>query len=179
MTDELLVAAPGMTLEAARNASSAPFDVPPDTDERSFAQPGAPHAFRLSHPDHGIDLPEGKFSVLEAHRGVIFRLRVTPHMTSLSLEDAAELARGIGAKLRDAGWQRREERPAATLRERLKDDGEDRAASFIAGEWIAEVWARRIVRAGSEMARLMGKEEDEYVVTLLVWDIRRTAETMG
>jgi len=172
----VLEAAPGMTMAEAAAASTVPFRVPADTREPCVAQPHVPHRFRLRDPARGFDAPAGLFSVLEATRGVIFRLRATPHVGYIAQDQAIALFDKLADAIESKRWLRRLRRDAASLAARLAQAGEDKAGDWLGDEWVCELWIRRAVEADSDAGRAMQLEADAYLTTLIVWDIRRAAE---
>ena len=175
----VLEAAPGMTMTEAAAASTVPFRVPADNEEPCLAQPHVPHRFRLRDPARGFDAPAGLFSVLEGTRGVIFRLRATPHVGYISQREAIALSGALADKIEGKRWLRRLRREPGDLAARLDEASEDKAGDWLGDEWVCEVWIRLAVRKDSDAGRLMQLEDDAYLTTLLIWDIRRAAERIG
>lgn len=175
----VLEAAPGMTMIEAAAASTVPFRVPASSEEPCVAQPHVPHRFRLRDPARGFDAPAGLFSVLEATRGVIFRLRATPHVGYISRQEAIALFGGLASAIEEKRWIRRLQRKPGALAERLDEAGEDKAGEWLGDEWVCEIWIRLAMKRDSDAGRLMQLEHDAYLTTLLIWDIRRAAERIG
>lgn len=175
----VLVAAPGMTMAEAHAASSAAFRVPGDAEWPCLAQPHGPHRVALKDVQRGFVLPAGRFTVLEGCRGVVFRLRVTPQLGYLGLDDVTRLADEMVETIEKASWLPRLRAPRSQLMKNLREAGGDRAGSWLADEWLAELWVRRPVEKDSGVARLLRLNEDSYLATCIVWDIRLAAAIGG
>jgi hypothetical protein len=175
----MLVAAPGMTMADVAAVSTVSFRVPADDESPCLAQPHEPHGFTLRDPARGFVAPAGRFSVLEAKRGVIYRLRATPHLEYVGQRGAIDLFGRLADTIEAKRWLRRLRREPGELSARLDEAGEDRAGEWLGDEWVCEVWLRLAVKADSDAGRVMQLEEDAYLTTLLVWDIRLVAAAIG
>jgi hypothetical protein len=175
----VLEASPGMTMAETAAASTVLFRVPSENEEPCLAQPHVPHRFRLRDPARGFDAPAGLFSVLEATRGVIFRLRATPHVGYIAQREAIALFGALADRIESKRWLRRLRRELGDLAKRLDEAGEDKAGDWLGDEWVCEIWIRLAVKKDSNPGRLMQLDDDAYLTTLLIWDIRRAAERIG
>ena len=117
--------------------------------------------------------------MLEGKCGVIFRLRVTPHVGYVTQQDAIALYGDLANAIEKGRWVRRLRCEPSELAARLDEAGADRAGDWLGDEWVCEVWIRLAVKADSEAGRILQLAKDAYLTTLLVWDIRLTAAAMG
>ncbi len=177
----VLEASPGMMLAAVRAASTVDLELPPVDHASAYVQPHEPHVFRLRDAKRGFETALGLFSVLEADGGVVFRLRTTPSLDYLSEEDGLALASGISDTLEQRGWAARNRVPQDRSKRHLADAKEDRVSAYLADEWMAEVWIRRVVERSSAESEFLALPHDGHLVTLVVWDVRlaATAATRG
>jgi hypothetical protein len=163
----------------AAAASTVKFKVPEADAFPCLAQPHEPHRLTLRASGGGFTVPAGRFSVLEGHKGVIHRLRATPHLEYLNREAAIDLSWSLAMAQGAAGWLPQELRTRAVLTSRVQEDGEDRASVWTWGEWTSEVWIRRAVEANSPTGRFLSMIDDGHLVTIVIWNAKLVAAAEG
>ena len=165
-----LVAAPRMKASAAAAYSSASFKMPADDAALGFIQPKGPHRFVLRDDDVGFETPAGLFSVVEVRRGVIFRVRTTPHLQHLERNEAVALCHRLEADMIDAGWKPLSPLDKDALVAEMKQHRELVAGQWTAGELAAEIRVKRVINEGDLQAEVLGMTADGFLVTLMIWD---------
>lgn len=165
-----LVAAPRMKASTAAAYSSASFNTPADDKALGFIQPKGPHRFVLRDDEVGFETPAGLFSVVEVRRGVIFRVRTTPHLKHLERDEAVALCYRLEAEMLDAGWKPLLPLDKDTLLAEMAQHRELVAGQWGAGELAAEIRIKRVIDEGNLQAEVLGMTADGFLVTLMIWD---------
>ncbi len=181
----VLVAAPGMPFDAVVATSTTQLDVPDDVRGTWMVQPEGPHKFKLHHAKLGFEIGPGLFSLVEADKGEVIRVRTTPHDDYLYLPAAFELVEALNQTLLASGWEARMKPNPDRIAWQLGKGPEIRAGMWRplpdiravvdpSAGWRADVIMRRTVDAGSGEASFLKLEDDAYLVTLLIEDEVKT-----
>jgi len=175
-----------MTAAAVGSASNIQLDVADlRTRRRGLIQPAGAHCvhMQLQAQDQLLELPQSLFSLVELRFGVVVRVRTTLHDDHLPPDAAFALIHDTDQRLGALGFDRAgDELSDATILKQLDATERARASRWCApwgsGTWRAELWLKRVVRAGTELADVMEVENDACLVTLVVWDeaLDRTGE---
>jgi hypothetical protein len=177
----ILVASPGMSFDDVKAASTAELDAPRDPKGKWRAQPEEAHRFRLAHRALGFEVGPGLFTLVEAQKGAVVRIRTTAHADYVALPGALELVDALAEKLSDAGWEARLKPNPDRIAWGLGKTTEVRAGMWRpmpdiravvdpSAGWRADVYVRRAVDAGTDEAAFLQLEGGGYLVTLLVED---------
>jgi hypothetical protein len=175
MATPALVAAPGMPSSEVLKLSEMALKPPRPNIHHGYIQPKEPHRVVLKDDLHGFEIPPGLFSLVETRYDKVQRLRATPHIDYVGVDDAVAVLQVLSDSLAAAGWKGPVFDPAPVA-EQIRKSGFAVLERWRAGPWVAELNVRRSVLANSTEGREMQLEEDGHLVTLQIWDEDLLAE---
>lgn len=166
----VLTAAPGMMIKEIVKRSTVRFyGVPSDQDERGRLQPRDPTRVIIYHPEHGFEVPAGRFTIVDSYKGIAHTVTATPHLDYLGPDETIALVRRIADALNAARWEWVELPNYPVLPAELpKQDIVVRLGRWTLGSWTADLH----VRPGldPEAAKIAGMERGGFLTTLIVYD---------
>lgn len=169
----MLIAAPGMTMDEVAAASTAVFKVPPADKLRGIVHPEQPCSVELRHPARGFTLPVGLYNVVDAHKGVVYRVTSTPHEDYLGLHATIELVKLVAETISALpAWTPIETPDYGALPEGLPPRKAAILGRWEAETWVAELRTKQDLMAGTDEARGMGLPDGAFITTLTIWDIK-------
>jgi hypothetical protein len=171
----MLTTAPGISIRAMQQGSNVEVRWPASTASHGYVQPQGAHVVTLSIADALLALPEGRFSIVETRHGIAARIHCTPQLDHLPLQEAFALCRQIEERLVERRFDVAESLEFSQTQACLAGPrGEARVSALTAphgsGSWRAEIRLRRLVEAGSALAKRLAMAEDGFVATLVLWD---------
>jgi hypothetical protein len=156
-----------MSLDQVAAGTTIALKLPPRDADPGLVQPSVPHQLSIPHPEHGLELPPGLFTLIDAREHVVRIIRSSPHIDYVTPAQATRLLREIDDHMRQRGWRRLSPRDDAPLSPTL-EDRDTVFAVLMGGDWTTELRARIVHRATSESGRHLQLEDDGCLVTLVV-----------
>ena len=167
----LLVAAPGMTIKEIVERSTARFEAPREDDERGRAQPEGPTRVLIYHPEHGFEVPAGRFTIVDTSKGIAWMVTATPQLDYLGAEETIALLRRIHDAISAANWEWEEVPNYDVLAQELpKHTGRVLLGRWRLGSWEANLTVSQALEVSSEEARIAGMPGGGFLTTLTVYD---------
>jgi hypothetical protein len=167
----VLAAAPGMTARDIERASTIDFKLPADDNERGVIQPPDPCRVQIVHPEHGFEVPPGRFTIVDCDRGRAWRITATPCLEYLGLDDTIELVRTIAEAVEKARWEWLQSPDYDVLPAELpKREGESMLGEWKLGDWVCELSVYQALEVGSDEARIANMPGGGWLTTVIVWD---------
>jgi hypothetical protein len=167
----VLSAAPGLTSHEIARLSTVTFATPDDADERGILQPRDPCRVEIRHPEHGFEVPAGRFTVVDCYKGVATRITATPCLDYLGLDQTIEVVRTIAAAVEQAKWEWLQSPDYDVLAAELpKRKGEVILGEWRLGKWMCELRVYQALEVGSDEARLANMTAGGWLPTVIVWD---------